>query len=243
MIVDAKPLVHCGTCTVVIGGDTTEYWLGTGGKWICRVCHPPGIEGIVVDTFSFVQKLAPVQITDPVRVNTVITFTPQQFDDARALAKSIRDRCRSDGPGSYQDVWFEHTRDHESISDLGFMSEYAACLFYNLDPKIALDRSLKGRDPGYDFLLNGKKIQVKSTDYPNGVLMLSSDMMKDDFEYLLLVARNPPHFRMAGFISKNEFRKKAKPDKRAKYTKGSISVPQSMLYPAEDLSAETLRNG
>ncbi len=73
--------------------------------------------------------------------------------------------------------------DGEEITIDGIMGEYAVCKRYN----VLFDISTLPRSGSYDCVINGKRIDVKSTRYPNGRLIKTLKPNPDVDLYILAI--------------------------------------------------------
>lgn len=91
----------------------------------------------------------------------------------------------------------------EIINFYGVVSEYAFCKYYNL----FFDLSHESRSGSYDCLLNGKRIDIKSTHRHSGMLIATTKINPDvDIYVLAIVEDNTVHFK--GWTYKEELIKK-----------------------------------
>lgn len=90
---------------------------------------------------------------------------------------------------------------------MGKMGECAFCLWVGLDPRKDVDWSPK-LDPGWDFILNGAKVDVKASATRKLMWPVTKNafLPAAPFHFLVLVeVRNPPVCMISGFASKPEF--------------------------------------
>lgn len=77
----------------------------------------------------------------------------------------------------------------------GICGEFALCKMLNLYP----DMSIHSRSGGHDILLNGKKIDVKTTKYKTGKLLAVKNKKADSADIYILLIGKRPSYTFAGW--------------------------------------------
>jgi len=88
--------------------------------------------------------------------------------------------------------------DHE---EEGVMGEYAFCKKYNL----FFDGTFSGKDAGYDCVLKGKKIDIKTTSLQDGNLIAFQSSEKSDVDIFILTVVDRNSVEIVGWIEKENF--------------------------------------
>jgi hypothetical protein len=77
----------------------------------------------------------------------------------------------------------------------GICGEFAFCKAMNLYP----DMSINTRSGGYDILMNGLRVDVKTTKYKNGKLLAAKSKKISDSDLYVLVIGERPNYTIAGW--------------------------------------------
>jgi len=77
----------------------------------------------------------------------------------------------------------------------GICGEFAFCKAYNLYP----DMSVNTRSGGHDILINGVRVDVKTTKYKTGMLLASKDKKEHDSDIYVLVIGARPSYSIIGW--------------------------------------------
>lgn len=140
-----------------------------------------------------------------------------------------------------ENLKFAANKSDEEVNSGGMIAEVPARMYYGLDPLGGF--ATKRGDGGIDFVLNGKVVQVKTTGYSTGKLMLNDRALGYPFDFAILVIPEGKRgdgyfFRLAGYIGKREFVDRTKKkdgegrDEKAHYSP-AYSMRQDDLYPVE----------
>jgi hypothetical protein len=131
-----------------------------------------------------------------------ITFTEEDRKLANYLAE-MRDKPKRQKMIKSGKVAVDRT--NHSIDYLGVLAEIGISKAMNISPPSP--EILLGGDDGWDFKVNGKKIEVKYTFHPNGRLLIhDKSMLKSD--YYILLTGDDKEMRIAGWTDKDTFAKK-----------------------------------
>jgi len=90
-------------------------------------------------------------------------------------------------------------------------------------------------DEGFDLIYNDFKIEVKSTEYPRGFLIMTNPFTAD-FATMVHVEMGKPYVKFVGWITREDFKKRKRP-----FTKGTTvnpSVPAIALSHPRKFKAE-----
>lgn len=90
------------------------------------------------------------------------------------------------------------------MDENGFIGEYAFAKYHNL----FFDITAKPRRKGYDFLFQGKRIDVKTTDYGNGKLMVR-DIDNTDIDVYVLAVFDGETVSFPGYCSVSRLKAEA----------------------------------
>lgn len=124
-----------------------------------------------------------------------ITLTPAEQTVAKSLAvmrqQIARAVARVDQQIGEQDGW--------ETDEQGIGGEFAVARAFNVYPCLELNP-----DSGFDLLINGKKVDVKTTKYPNGRLLAKLNQRDDEVEVFLLVTGKFPEFTIVGYAATDE---------------------------------------
>lgn len=82
------------------------------------------------------------------------------------------------------------------IDEMGVMAEYAFCKYHN----IFFDPTVHARSGTYDCVLKGKRVDVKSTNYPDGKL-IATIKGNADVDVFVLAVITGNVVRFPGYIS------------------------------------------
>ncbi len=91
-----------------------------------------------------------------------------------------------------------------------------------------------GGDPGYDFIMHGKSVDVKATFYRKGRLLLPT-WQEDHLADVLVLAVVDMHVTLAGWTSKKLFMKKAQRAQLRADGPSNLTMEQDQLLAMEDL--------
>lgn len=125
----------------------------------------------------------------------IIRISDQRYNSNRQV------RNRRIGGG---DDWIYHVT--------GTKGEFAFCLFYGLPMDPIFNIMPTGGQAGLDFNINGKKIEVKGTQWPNGVLIVNPrvHIKHQAADIYVLVADSTSgsshEVRIAGWITSEEYK-------------------------------------
>ena len=87
------------------------------------------------------------------------------------------------------------------VTDLdGICGEFAFCKAMNLYP----DMSIYPRSGGHDILINGKRVDVKTTRYKSGKLLATKNKTIADSDIYVLIVSNSPKYTIAGFCNASD---------------------------------------
>lgn len=87
------------------------------------------------------------------------------------------------------------------LTDLdGICGEFAFCKAFNLYP----DMSVSPRKGGYDLVVKGKRVDVKTTRYKTGKLLATRDKKLEDSDVYVLVLSEPPVFTIIGWCNSSD---------------------------------------
>ncbi len=124
-----------------------------------------------------------------------ITLTPAEQTVAKSLAvmrqQIARAIARVDQQIGEQDGW--------ETDEQGIGGELAVARAFNVYPCLELSP-----DSGFDLLIKGKKVDVKTTKYPNGRLLAKLNQRDDEVEVFLLVTGKFPEFNIVGYAATDE---------------------------------------
>jgi hypothetical protein len=211
---------------------------------ICSVCDAPSDVLIKVGELEYCQKCVeqykpkPLVAKRKAAAPEWFAITPNQLSDASNFARSHWQGANRD---SIPDQAFDKSRSSEDINQDGKIPEWAVCLRMEYENPIE-HLHPPGKDPGWDIIYYAKMIQVKSTKWPDGVIMMNDSEFEKPFDFILLVISNPPRFKIVGYISKAKFEKLRKPNKKAHFNNNPKdpvqSVPNGELTPFECLKYE-----
>lgn len=82
------------------------------------------------------------------------------------------------------------------ITDLdGICGEFAFCKAFNLYP----DMTINPRSGGYDLIVKGKRVDIKTTRYRTGKLLATKDKKIDDADIYVLVLSDYPKYIILGW--------------------------------------------
>lgn len=86
----------------------------------------------------------------------------------------------------------------------GFGGEVAFCRLYDIEPDFSIQprSSASGTDYG-DCILNGKRVDVKTTEWPNGRL-IAPRWKRIDVDYFVLMVGAFPTYECRGFIAASD---------------------------------------
>ncbi len=121
---------------------------------------------------------------------TAYSLTPSEQTVAKSLAVMRQQISRSIGRVDQQigkqNGW--------ETDEQGIGGEFAAARVFNVFPPLELTP-----DTGHDIQVNGKRIDVKTTHYPNGRLLAKLNSQLDDVDIFLLVTGRFPEFNVVGW--------------------------------------------
>jgi len=165
-----------------------------------------------------------------------IKLNDQQYQDALAYAADKYECSRAGGFSP----WTYTSETILSVNDRGMIAEWAAALILGLDPHKVL--FTKTKDPGYDFLYHGAKVDVKSTKYDTGILILNTKDMAKSWEFVVLVIGGGRYYRLTGYMSHEEMAARGTALKKGAWQPGKgCTATQEELHPWENLSAACAR--
>jgi hypothetical protein len=169
----------------------------------------------------------------PATVNFGRTFdvalSPLQQEAAVRFGERHQELCKR---RQQRDQHFDRGRTSDETKIHGMASEFACCLIIEADPEEALFGWQPKGDEGYDIYHWQKRLQVKSTRYRDGKIMMAPGLFRKAFDFVLLIIENPPRYRLVGYLPKATFGRRANYDPKASY-KAAISVCQADLFPPE----------
>lgn len=103
---------------------------------------------------------------------------------------------------------YRRAEKNPELQAIARMAECVACLWAGLDPATALQWDIRP-DPGFDLCAFGARLDIKSTLTAGRFLLwpqCKNDVFDDKpFDALALVRAAPPRFKLAGWISKQDF--------------------------------------
>jgi hypothetical protein len=82
----------------------------------------------------------------------------------------------------------------------GICGEFAFCKAMNLYP----DMSINTRSGGYDILMNGLRVDVKTTKYKNGKLLAAKTKKISDSDLYVLVIGERPSYTVVGWCKSED---------------------------------------
>tara|TARA_R110000824_G_scaffold7972_4_gene36377 strand:- start:786 stop:1283 length:498 start_codon:yes stop_codon:yes gene_type:complete len=129
----------------------------------------------------------------------VITLTSAEQTVAKSLAvmreQIARAIGRVDQQIGKQAGW--------ETDEQGIGGEFAAARAYNVFPCLELKP-----DAGFDLMVKGKKIDVKTTKYRTGRLLAKLNQRDDEVDIFLLVTGEFPTFKIVGYATAKDLLKK-----------------------------------
>jgi len=128
-----------------------------------------------------------------------ITLTPAEQAVAKSLAVMRQQIARAigrvDQQIGQQAGW--------ETDEQGIGGEFAAARAYNVFPCLELKP-----DNGFDLIVRGKKIDVKTTKYKSGRLLAKRTQRDDEVDIFLLVTGQFPSFKIVGYATAAQLLKK-----------------------------------
>jgi hypothetical protein len=94
----------------------------------------------------------------------------------------------------------------DHLTDLdGFGGEFAFCKLFNLYPDLEVKVTSQETDSG-DCILNGKRIDIKTTKYKTGKLICAL-WKNDEIDYYALMVGEFPRYEFKGFAKASDVKK------------------------------------
>lgn len=133
-----------------------------------------------------------------------VYLTKEEIDSALNFVNAMRHDKKEH---SVVDKKFDAKNTSWAVNLMGYLGEVAVAKTYNV---LTDSRVLTGGDAGYDLIINGKTVQVK-TSITNQLIFNAKNLFSADYAILvqLIGDRTNPHidsyFRIWGDISKEKF--------------------------------------
>jgi len=124
-----------------------------------------------------------------------VTLTPAEQAVAKSLAVMRQQIARAIGR---EDQQIGKQAGWET-DEQGIGGEFAAARAYNVYPCLELKP-----DAGFDLVVRGKKIDVKTTKYKTGRLLAKRNQRDAEVDIFLLVTGEFPTFRIVGYATADE---------------------------------------
>ena len=229
-----EPNELCPACSAS-ETKSSEYWLGPGGKWICRICHPPGDKKLVKDAFRYEKSNKDFVDIETVeeKKNEITNLYFLNSEEEKWCEKFGHDMYRphpmEDGFGG----WDDNEIDRVEFDIIGAKGEFG---YFKLLGKNPYDHMKIKPYIGeqYDDKIYNQRIQIKSTRHKEIYMILNSkDQKTCEFAVRMQVIGN--RVKAVGFLSVEEFRDKAEVDDRITKYKANPSVHESEFHPIIDL--------
>lgn len=121
------------------------------------------------------------------------------------------------------------------LQAIGRMGECAAAIYFEVDiERLSWDQRC---DPGYEFAVHGKRIDVKSTIRGERLIWpyrKNHLLTENRFDILLLCKADPPWFNLKGWISRLDFIRLHRVEQTGgKLTAGTKYLLETLLIPME----------
>lgn len=134
-------------------------------------------------------------------LNTVVELSESEQAICRYIAKRRFENNRS---GGIQDQKIG-AQSNANVDLNGFAGEFAFCKLHNILPDFSINvRRTNAND--YDAILENKKIDVKTTEYPTGKLV-AVEWKNDNVDLYALMTGEFPKYTFRGFMRREELRR------------------------------------
>lgn len=122
-------------------------------------------------------------------------FWTLSLEDQETVRRLAQERFQANrGSGVRDQKIGPQGTDKTDLEGLG--GEFAFCRLFGVEP----DMSIGPRQGGADAIINGKTVDIKTTSYERGVLILSPAKNVADVDYYALMVGIFPTYRFAGVI-------------------------------------------
>lgn len=238
--VDTNVTRHWKSITKGFGGPTT-WWMSVAGVWFCKACHPPACPELVSREIEIgVSSNGKTAGFGPENRGSNPCTPARKPDPKYFLTEDQEEWCKQHAAELLEwnkkntvDRKIDKSRSEYEVDLEGMIGQYGYFRILGRDPEKEM-RILKTIDPGYDDMINSKRIQIKATKHPM-VYMILSEKAQSRCDFAVRMQVVGRMVRAAGFLSVSEFRSMAKIDEKITVYENNPCVHESKFHHIDEL--------